>query len=96
MKVIVIEDKKIWVVMDKKRTVIAKGNVRDRHLVRLDNEKCKKRYLTYSTKNKAEASFSGKFGYNGSDLVDGMSSSIWEDRSKFLEAVECEMVINVL
>ena len=91
-----IENKKVWVVMDKKRTVIAKGNVRDRHLVRLDNENCKKRYLTYSTKNKAETSFSGKFGYNGSDLVDGMSSSIWEDRSKFLEAVECEMVINVL
>ena len=91
-----IENKKVWVVMDKKRTVIAKGNVRDRHLVRLDNEKCKKRYLTYNTKGKAEASFSGKFVYNGSDLVDGMSSSIWEDRSKFLEAVECEMIINVL
>lgn len=91
-----IEKKKVWVVMDKKRTVIAKGNVRDRHLVRLDDKKCKKRYLTYSTKNKAEASFSGKFCYGGSDLVEGMTGSIWEDRSEFLEAVECEMVINVL
>ena len=47
-----LENKKVWVVMDKKRTVIAKGNVRDRHLVRLGDKKCKKRYLTYSTKKR--------------------------------------------
>ena len=46
-----------WIIMDKDRTVIAKGTVRDRHLIPVDKTDDKKRILYYTTKNKAKSAF---------------------------------------
>lgn len=50
--------------MSKNRTLVAKGTPRNRELVRVDNLKDTKRYLTYSSKGKAESGFkiSGFYG----------------------------------
>lgn len=50
-----------WVIMDKERTVIAKGSPRNRHLVSVDNTKDKKRILYYSSYNMAKAGYSVGF-----------------------------------
>ncbi len=56
-----------WVIMDKKRRVIAKGVPRNRWLVRLDDYKDKKRILFYDTKKRAEAAFNGCGFYDNFD-----------------------------
>jgi len=43
--------------MDKNRKIIAKGTPRNRYLVTLEEEDNSERYLTYTSKKKAEAGF---------------------------------------
>lgn len=50
-----------WVIMDKWRTVIAKGSPRNRWLIPIDDPKDKKRVLYYSSKKMAESGFSTGF-----------------------------------
>lgn len=54
-----------WVVMDKDRTVIAKGESRYKYLIPIDDEKDKKRTLFYSTRNRASQCGNGSFMNNG-------------------------------
>ena len=53
-----------WVIMDKKRRVIAKGIPRHRWLIRLDDFKDKKQILFYDTRKKDEAAFTD-YGFYG-------------------------------
>lgn len=82
----------VWVIMSKDRKLIAKGIPRDRKLIRVDNKEDKSRYLTYSSKNKAESGFKS-CGFYNMNLIEG-----WERGKKlsdFLEAVECELTFNL-
>lgn len=56
-----ISNKKQFVIMSKDRRVIAKGTPRNRDLVLVSDLKCKKRFLTYSSKGKAESGFRSSF-----------------------------------
>lgn len=91
-----IDKKNVWLIMTKCRKYVAKGTTRNRELVEVDNKKCKKRYLTYSSKGMAESAFrvSGFSTFRIKDFPykNGFFGSL-EDN---LEAVECEMVINTL
>lgn len=82
--------------MTKCRKFIAKGTPRNRELISIDDKKDKKRYLTYSSKGMAESAFktSGFSTYRIEDFP--YDDSYNADRTKYLEAVECEIVINVL
>lgn len=72
-----------WVIMSKDRKVIAKGTPRNRELISVDAKKDKKRFLTYSSKGKAEAGFRDSFFY-------GAGKYTRED----LEAVEVIVSMN--
>jgi hypothetical protein len=50
-----------WIIMDKARTVIAKGVTRDRHLVSVKDVNDKKRVLYYSSAGMAKAGYSTGF-----------------------------------
>ena len=54
-----------WIVMDKDRTVIAKGESRYKYLIPIDDKKDKKRTLFYSTRNRAANCIDGSFMNNG-------------------------------
>ena len=81
--------------MTKCRKFVAKGTPRNRILIAVDDKKDKKRFLTYSSKGMAESAFkiSGFYTYG---LVDFPYDS-WgrADRSEYLEAVECELILNL-
>ena len=66
--------------MSKDRQYVAKGTPRNRRLVKTDDPKDKKRFLTYSSEGMARAGFSSGLGFYGPNDLE-------------LEAVECEMVI---
>ncbi len=83
---------KVWVIMSKDRNLIAKGIPRDRKLIRVYDKEDKSRYLTYSTKRKAESGFKS-CGFYNMNLIEG-----WERGKKlsdFLEAVECEITFDL-
>lgn len=88
----IVSKETVWVIMTKCRKYIAKGTPRNRYLVAVDDPKDKKRYLTYTSKGKAESAFkvSGFYTYNIDDFP-------YDKRTKktdeYLEAVECEMII---
>lgn len=67
--------------MSKDRKYIAKGTPRSRHIVEVENTKCNKRVLTYSSKGVAESGFRNNGFYNQNNIE--------------LEAVECEMTIKI-
>lgn len=73
-----IKKQTVWVIMTKDRKRIAKGTPRSRYMVDFDDEEDKKRYLTYSSKGKAESAFKRN----------GFYEFYEDDREKFLEAVE--------
>ena len=58
-------EEKVCIIVSKDRKVIAKGVPRDRYLVSIDDEKDKKRILTYASKKKAENAFTDSFFYKG-------------------------------
>jgi len=74
--------------MSKDREWIAKGVPRNRYLIRVDDKKDKKRVLTYTSKEKAEAAFK-TYGFYDQQLLTG-SYSI-NDLSIWLEAVEIKI-----
>ncbi len=73
-----------WVIMDKERTVIAKGSSRNRHLISVKDTKDKKRILYYSSYGMAKAGYSVGFYTFG----------LPKDWDKYkLEPVEVEFII---
>lgn len=73
-----------WVIMDKERTVIAKGVPRDRHLVLVNDVKDKKRILFYTSYNMAKNGYSTGFYSSG-------LPKYWNEYD--LEPVEVEVII---
>ena len=57
---------KRWVIMTKDRKKIAKGVPRSRCLCSVDDVEDKQRFLTYTTKEKAESAFT-RHGFYGMD-----------------------------
>ena len=88
----IIEKTKVWLIMTKDKKLVAKGEVRRRELIKTSVID-KKRYLTYSSKAKAEAGFKNN-GFFGQEQIEGYERG--DDLSNFLEAVECEMTLNAL
>lgn len=88
-----IENKKVWLIMTKCRKYVAKGTPRNRELIEVDNKKDKKRFLTYSSKKKAESAFktSGFSTYGIKDFP-YTNRNQWE----WLESVECEIILNLI
>lgn len=84
-----ISNKTVWLIMSKDRLVVAKGTPRNRELIRVDNVKDKKRYLTYNSKGMAESGFKNSFFYQGNL---GLSKNYTVDD---LEAVEVEMILKI-
>lgn len=78
-----IENTTVWLIMSKDRQWVAKGTPRNRYLINLSNIKDKKRYLTYTSKGRAEAGFSNGLGFYGNNNVE-------------LEAVECQLILKVV
>ena len=91
-----LENKKVWLIMTKCRKFIAKGTPRNRELISVDDKKDKKRFLTYSSKGMAESAFktSGFSTWRAKDFP--YDNSFGADRTEYLEAVECSLVLNVL
>ena len=73
-----------WIIMDKERTVIAKGVTRDRHLVSVNDIKDNKRVLYYTSYGKA------KSGYSTGFYTFGLPKD-WREYD--LEPVEVEFII---
>ena len=79
--------------MTKCRKFIAKGSVRNRILVPVDDKKDKKRFLTYSSKAKAEAAFKISGFYVPRDFP--YDTRYTTDHTIYLEAVECNLVLDI-
>lgn len=56
-------EREVWVIMSKDRTIIAKGVPRDRHLIKIDDNKDKKRVLIYHSESKAKKAFTDNWFY---------------------------------
>jgi hypothetical protein len=89
----VIDKREVWVIMTKCGRYIAKGTPRNRELIEVTDNLDKKRFLTYSSKAKAEAGFknSGFYTYGLKDFPYDYSM----DRSEYLRAVQCEMTLKI-
>ena len=85
-----LENKKVWVIMTKCRKYIAKGTVRNRVLISVDNHD-KKRFLTYSSKKKAESAMS--CGFSTYKLKDFPYNVHNLKPKEYLDAVECQMIL---
>jgi hypothetical protein len=102
-------EKKVWVIMDKKRKVIGMGTPRNRELKFFDSIKGSNRILTYKSKRMAEAGFksSGFYDHTGDYLEKEYDyGAQWEDENgerkwsgvifeDFLEAVEATIIIEI-
>ena len=77
------QTQKAWVIMDKARTVIAKGVPRNRYIAPISDTK--KRLITYNSKGRAEAGFSNGYGFYDNYDANGNEYD--------LEAVEVEIII---
>lgn len=86
-----ISNKTVWVIMSKDRKVIGKGTPRNRELVFVDDEKDKKRYLTYSSKGMAESGF--KYSFFSQWKIKQVTGKEYEMDD--LEAVECNLIMSV-
>lgn len=89
----IIEKTKVWLIMSKDRQFVAKGSVRNRHLIRIDDKKDKKRYLSYSSKAKAESAFTVSGFYGQGQLI---GHEYGKPLIDLLEAVECELILNAI
>lgn len=78
----IISNKEVWVIMSKDRSLIAKGNVRDRRLIPASDVHDNKRLLTYMTEGKAVSAMEVS-GFYGQDLIDGYKQG--DDLSDHLE-----------
>jgi hypothetical protein len=86
----IVSKQTVWLIMSKDRKLVARGTPRNRYLISVDDIKDKKRYLTYTSKGRAEAGFSNN-GFYGQGKLDGWNFG--DNLSDFLEAVECDMLI---
>lgn len=77
--------------MSKDRQFVAKGTPRKRHLIRIDDKKDKKRFLTYNSKGKAESAFKNCGFYGQTQML--YCETFDHDLTRFLDAVPCSMVI---
>ncbi len=84
-----ISNKTVWLIMSKDRLVVAKGTPRNRELIRVDDIKDKKRFLTYNSKGMAESGFRNSFF--SQFRLDLEKDYTVED----LEAVEVEMILKL-
>jgi len=75
----------IWLIMTKDNKMIAKGVPRNRYLVKISDEKDKKRMLTYSSEKMAINGFTNSGFYNSSGY----------ERSEDFKAVKAIMVIEI-
>jgi hypothetical protein len=92
--------KKVWIITDKKRGLIAKGIPRFRYMELINNDKDNKRVLTYSTKKKAEQGFIDVWFYHGTDVNEYCLKTYgidwWDEKiHDYIEAVEAEFIINI-
>lgn len=78
----------VWIIMSKDRSLIAKGNVRDRQLIPTSDTNDIQRILTYTTKGRAEAAWKTSGFYN-MELIDGYDSS--KLLGEYLDAVEVNL-----
>jgi hypothetical protein len=89
----IISEKSVWLIMSKDRQFVAKGTPRNRELVRTDDKKDGKRFLTYTSKGRAEAGFKTS-GFYGQRQLPGYSGGRYLD--EWLEAVEVKMKIETV
>lgn len=92
----------VWVIMDKTHKIIAKGTPRNRELCHID-EGDKKRFLTYSSEQNAQAGYESN-GFYASRKANEYFTSIHKNyigcgsidfRRENLEPVECIMSIEI-
>ena len=88
----IIEESTVWLIMSKDRKFVAKGTPRNREIVSV-HANDKKRYLTYSSKAKAEAAFKVS-GFYGMLQIEGYQYG--KHLYEFLEAVECKMKLETI
>jgi len=81
----ILSQETVWLIMTKDRKMVAKGTPRSRTLVDVDNKTDKKRFLTYSTKGRAEAGFKTYWFFGGYGLT-----------ADDYEAVEIKMTMEIL
>lgn len=87
-----IQEEKIWLIISKDKKVIAKGTPRNRFLIHFTDKKSNLRYLTYTSKAKAEAAFKSGFFYYRD------TSGEWAPcpyTRNDLEAVEAKMTLEI-
>lgn len=91
--------KKVWVIMDKKRGIIAKGVPRNRYLELVSNEKDKKRILTYNSQRLAEAGFLSSWFFTGTGVDEYFEQEYncrnWEEKKDCMVAVEADFTIKI-
>ena len=78
--------------MSKDRKLVAKGTPRNRKLILVDDKKDKNRFLTYTSKSKAEAAFSNGLWFSTYKLEPEYKNYTEND----LEAVECKMLLQCI
>lgn len=83
----IVKTERVWLIMSKNREWVAKGTPRNRCLVKVNDTKDKKRYLTYTSEGRANAAFGGYLGFYSPVAYDK------DNPNHELEAVEVEMVI---
>jgi hypothetical protein len=89
----IISDKRMWVIMSKDRTLIAKGTT-FRHLVPVNNVRDQKRLLTYRSKSTAENAFTKFDWFYDKDLIPDYDNS--KPLSDYLEAVEVSFKVEIV
>jgi len=89
-----IYDKEVWVLMDRRRRIIAKGTPRNRHLVFVDDQKDNKRILTYRTKATAEANSTGFWLFGVEDYL-SRTYKLKDSEQPRLDAVKARLVIEI-
>jgi hypothetical protein len=86
-----------WAIMDKDRTVIAKGTVRTRHLTPIDQKGDRKHILYYSAKSKAKAMITKKYGFFTYEVPFNGTAEEWRQAKAALlaslEPVKVEITI---
>ncbi len=99
--------RKVWLIMDRNRKIIAKGVPRNRRLFMVDDPEGTTRVLTYDTKRRAESCFkNGLWFYSTTDVSAYLQKTYgfgWNSETKqyvnnqeeFMEAVEAEMTFTI-
>ena len=95
-----IYQKTVWLIMDKKRKVIAKGVPRNRYLCLVDDTKDRKRLLTYNSEGMAKNGFTNSGFYTGEGVQEyfireyGMKGDVYS-YTEYLEPVEAKLTVKI-